>query len=315
MRTFSFGGGWQSTAALVLAARGDLGFTTFLFANVGDDSEDPATLAYVREYAAPFAASHGLALHELSRIRRDGTTETLYGRLTRDGSRSLPIPVRMSNGAPGTRSCTADFKIKVIGRWLKAHGASTASPATVGVGISLDEIHRSNTRRAEPYEHVVYPLLDLRDPPVRLPGHHPVRRAAHTPEICVLVSVCPRGDRNRNARLAWLRAAVPVCNAIAGIDLADSKQMVVVTDHESRVLARRTFRRRAWELGAALDWAAARAAAAGFRRDDRRGGTNRSSVAGGRPAGGRARDAVRVRAAADERVGPAGGGPDLGQDR
>jgi transposase len=73
-----------------------------------------------------------------------------------------------------------------------------------------------------------------------------------------------RGDRNRNARLARLREAVPVTNAIAGIDLADSKQMVVVSDHESRVLARRTFRRRAWELGAALDWAAARAAAAGF---------------------------------------------------
>ena len=73
-----------------------------------------------------------------------------------------------------------------------------------------------------------------------------------------------RGDRNRNAWLARLREAVPVCNAIAGIDLADAKQMVVVTGHESRVLARRTFRRRAWELGAALDWAAARAAAAGF---------------------------------------------------
>ncbi len=72
-----------------------------------------------------------------------------------------------------------------------------------------------------------------------------------------------RGDRNRNARLARLREAVPT-NAIAGIDLADSKQMVVVTDHESRVLARRTFRRRAWELGTALDWAAGRASAAGF---------------------------------------------------
>jgi transposase len=73
-----------------------------------------------------------------------------------------------------------------------------------------------------------------------------------------------RGDRNRNARLARLRAAVQPENAIAGIDLADSKQMVVLTDHESRVLARRTFRRRAWELGTALDWAAARAEAAGF---------------------------------------------------
>ena len=73
-----------------------------------------------------------------------------------------------------------------------------------------------------------------------------------------------RGDRNRNARLSGLRSAVPVTNAIVGIDLADRKQMVVVTDHDSKVLARRTFRVKAWDLGAALDWAADRAAKAGF---------------------------------------------------
>ncbi len=33
------------------------------------------------------------------------------------------------------------------------------------------------------------------------------------------------------------------------------------TDHDSEVLARRTFRCRAWDLGVALDWAAERAAA------------------------------------------------------
>jgi transposase len=69
--------------------------------------------------------------------------------------------------------------------------------------------------------------------------------------------------------LGWLNATVPrelvpVENAIVGIDLADKKQMVVVTDHDSRVLARRTFRCRAWDLGVALDWAADRAAAKGF---------------------------------------------------
>ena len=73
-----------------------------------------------------------------------------------------------------------------------------------------------------------------------------------------------RGDRNRNARLARLRELVPATNAIVGIDLADAKQMVVVCDHDSKVLARKTFRCRAWDLGAALDWAAARAAARGF---------------------------------------------------
>src|SRR4029450_2063520 len=73
-----------------------------------------------------------------------------------------------------------------------------------------------------------------------------------------------RGDRNRNARLSRLRAAVPVGNAVVGIDLADRKQRVVVTDHDSRVLARRTVRCKAWDRGAALDWAGQRADRAGF---------------------------------------------------
>jgi hypothetical protein len=166
LRVVSYGGGVQSTALLVLAAQRRIDFRVFLFANVGDDSEDPATLDYLNRYAKPYAARHGIELVELHRERRDGSTETLYGRLTRPGSRSLPIPVRMSNGAPGTRSCTADFKIRVIGRWLRAHGASRTRPATVGIGISLDEIERINARRAAPYETPVYPLL-YQEPPLR----------------------------------------------------------------------------------------------------------------------------------------------------
>jgi transposase len=72
------------------------------------------------------------------------------------------------------------------------------------------------------------------------------------------------GDRNRNARLARLGALVPLGNAIVGIDLADKKQMVVVCDHDWRVLPRGTFRCRGWDLGKALDWAAGRAAAEGW---------------------------------------------------
>ena len=73
-----------------------------------------------------------------------------------------------------------------------------------------------------------------------------------------------RGDRNRNARLARLRQLVSFENAIVGIDLADDKQAAVVTDHDSRVIARRRVSARAWELGGLLDWVVARAAAAGF---------------------------------------------------
>jgi hypothetical protein len=157
----SYGGGVQSTALLVLAAQRRIDFSTFLFANVGDDSEHPATLAYIRGVATVYAREHGIDVQEIQRRRRDGSTETLWERLHQPQSRSIPIPVRMSNGAPGRRSCTSDFKIKVVARWLRERGATAHCPATVGIGISLDEIHRANKRRSEPYEQIEYPLLDL----------------------------------------------------------------------------------------------------------------------------------------------------------
>jgi len=180
LRVVSYGGGVQSTALLVLAAQRRIDFTIFLFANVGHDSEDPDTLHYLHTHAAPYAERHGIELVQLQRTRRDGSVETLHGRLTRPGSRSLPIPVRMSSGAPGTRSCTADFKIAVIGKWLKAHGASASSPATVGIGISLDEVWRVSKRRAEPYERPVYPLLE-HDPPLRRTDCEAIIRASGLP--------------------------------------------------------------------------------------------------------------------------------------
>lgn len=165
LRTFSYGGGVQSTAALVLAAEGKIDFGTFLFSNVGDDSEMPETLAYVHEVAIPYGAEHGIEVVELHKLRRDGTrAPTLYERLTVEGSRSLPIPVRMSRtGAPGTRSCTADHKIRVIARWLREHGATKEDPAQVGIGISTDEIQRAKPG-IDPRSLIqcrTYPLLDL----------------------------------------------------------------------------------------------------------------------------------------------------------
>lgn len=164
LRTVSYGGGVQSTALLALAATGKIDFRTFLFANVGDDSEHPDTLRYVREIAAPYAERHGIELVELHRQRRDGTSETLRGRLMREGSRSIPIPMRMSgNGAPGTRSCTADFKVRVIAKELKRRGATVDDPATVALGISVDEIERAKPGidPRNPSQMRVYPLLDL----------------------------------------------------------------------------------------------------------------------------------------------------------
>jgi hypothetical protein len=167
LRTISYGGGVQSTALIVLATQGKLNeiiggpVDAALFSNVGDDSEHPATLEYVRNVAIPWALERGLTVQELHRIKRDGSTETLMQRLMKPGSRSLPIPIRMDNGAPGNRSCTVDFKIRVIGKWLKANGASEHDPATVCIGISTDEIQRVSNKRSMPYERPVYPLIEL----------------------------------------------------------------------------------------------------------------------------------------------------------
>lgn len=161
MRVFSFGGGVQSTAVLVLAARGEVQYDALLFANVGDDSENPDTLAYVRDVAMPYAERHGIRLEELTKYRRTGEPETLLGRIRR-AERSVPIPMRMSNGAPGNRQCTGDFKIGVVAKWLREHGATKENPATVGLGISTDEFQRARSNSGLAYERLEYPLLQYR---------------------------------------------------------------------------------------------------------------------------------------------------------
>lgn len=159
VRVFSYGGGVQSTAALVLAAAGRIDFRTFAFANVGDDHE-PETLAYVRQIAAPFAAAAGLELLEL---RRGGVNDSILHKIARV-PRSLGIPVRMDRtGAPGRRACTYDFKIVPVQRLVKSRGATKAAPATIGLGITVDEIQRvrSPYDARTPEQRRTYPLVDL----------------------------------------------------------------------------------------------------------------------------------------------------------
>lgn len=73
-----------------------------------------------------------------------------------------------------------------------------------------------------------------------------------------------RGDRNRNQKLEALRAAVRPDRAVLAVDLGEDLQVAVVMDHEGRVLARKIVKARAHELAGLLEWAADRAAKAGF---------------------------------------------------
>lgn len=166
LTTISYGGGVQSTALLVLSATGRLPkVDAALFANVGDDSEHPATLAYVRDVAIPWAAERGIPVHELRRTRKSGVEfDGLYGHIVNhDDPTTLrePIPIRGMNGAPLSRSCTRDWKVGTVGKWLKANGATADDPATVWIGISTDEIQRVGNKKVMPYEQPTYPLIDL----------------------------------------------------------------------------------------------------------------------------------------------------------
>jgi hypothetical protein len=178
IRIFSFGGGVQSTAVLALQAMGKIKpFKHYVFSNVGDDSEHPATIAYINDVTKPFADRYGISFVETCKITW-GKPETLLQYLHRT-KRSIPIPVRMQNGAPGNRTCTADYKIGVVDKWIKSQGFSHA---VIGLGISLDEFGRmrdlhwrdrpaanrkkdgsyTNPRPFGFWKKREYPLIDLR---------------------------------------------------------------------------------------------------------------------------------------------------------
>jgi transposase len=74
------------------------------------------------------------------------------------------------------------------------------------------------------------------------------------------------GVERRNARLTSLRKLVPRNAAIVGIDLADDKQAVVITDHDARVLDRRMVHGNVWNVITVLPWAERVAREAGFAR-------------------------------------------------
>lgn len=161
LRVFSHGGGAQSIAVLVLAAQGKVQYDAFLFANVGEDSENPDTLRYHHDIAMPFAERYALRLIELHRVMRTGETRTLKQQII-DQPRSVPFPVRMQGGGFGNRQCTERFKVKVVARWTREHGATEANPAVCGIGISMDELDRATTAEKVKHHRTEYPLLDLR---------------------------------------------------------------------------------------------------------------------------------------------------------
>lgn len=153
---FSCGGGVQSTACLVLAAKGLIPYKTFIFANVGDKAESPATIKYIDQVLKPYAQKHGIDWVDVAWIDKTGKQRDLYEELLAQ-ERSINIPAYMPGGMPGNRNCTVSFKIKPIARWIKQN----APNCTLGKGISTDEPHRATPSRDNDGYTSAYPLIEL----------------------------------------------------------------------------------------------------------------------------------------------------------
>lgn len=166
LRVISYGGGVQSTALLVLAAQKKLQevmggeIRAALFGNTGDDSEHPDTIKYVRSVAIPYAKANNIDLIELDTYM-NGKKITIWNEIMREDSKRVLIPAFGDVGRPLQRTCTVEFKIKTVGRWVKQNGATKQDPALVAIGISTDEIQRAGRGKEESKQQRVYPLLDL----------------------------------------------------------------------------------------------------------------------------------------------------------
>lgn len=139
-RIYSFGAGTQSIAVMVAQGQGLLSkpYDYFVWADVGADSEDPQVHPYIQNYVIAYCREHGIKFIRVAKTRY-GVEDTVLKAATRK-NRSIPIPVRMSNGAPGNRTCTADFKIKAVDKWCKQQ---KLTHVTVGLGFSIDESRRA----------------------------------------------------------------------------------------------------------------------------------------------------------------------------
>jgi 3'-phosphoadenosine 5'-phosphosulfate sulfotransferase (PAPS reductase)/FAD synthetase len=149
MRVLSFGGGVQTTAAAILAVTGAMPRPdAIVFADTGDES--PETYAFMGGFVR-WLADQGFMF---VRVRRAGPD--LVTRYTRAGR----MPMR------SVSSCTDNFKIQPVRRWMRANGCATSThrsknKPTVQIGISWDEMDRMADSDVK-WIRNEYPLIDLR---------------------------------------------------------------------------------------------------------------------------------------------------------
>lgn len=137
---FSNGAGKDSTAVMILQARGELSLNyTHVFCNVGAKSENPETLAYIEDVLKPYAQKHGIEFIEICKVDANGNSVDLWDYTLSSETKSIPIPFYLAGRAPAKRSCTVDWKVRVLNRWINSMNFDRVN---LGIGFNLDEGYR-----------------------------------------------------------------------------------------------------------------------------------------------------------------------------
>lgn len=130
--SWSYGGGKQTIAILVLIAEGRLPKPALaVMADTG--RERSSTWRYLERYALPLMAELGIPFHHAA---HDLATVDLYAH-----TGDLLIPAFTVTGKLRTW-CSNEWKRYVVRRHLRSLGYGPDRPIVEWLGISLDEIHR-----------------------------------------------------------------------------------------------------------------------------------------------------------------------------
>ncbi len=176
-RIFSFGGGWQSIAVLLLQIEGKIPrYDVYIYANV-DDRAEPDTMAYMDAYIKPLAEKHNIPLITVTKMK-NGKPYGLLDDLFNGDNNRVSLPMWNDKGGANHRICTSEWKIGVVNKWVKDKGYTHV---TMGMGISMDESERMNPHAMQFHDRPInkegllskggkfgflkrieYPLIDLR---------------------------------------------------------------------------------------------------------------------------------------------------------
>lgn len=151
LRVLSLGAGVQSSTLALMIADGEIASVDFgVFADTKGESKATYRWLDKLEGLVPFPIMRESAGDLMQEVLDDAKPEARY-----------LLPVFTSDRSIGRRQCTSHYKLRVIQKAVRRMGATSKDPATMLIGISLDEIHRMKPSRIG-YMRNEFPLIDAR---------------------------------------------------------------------------------------------------------------------------------------------------------